>query len=310
MNRSDFPPKVDIREVAPRDGLQNEKATIPTNVKLELIDRLRQAGHAYIEATSFVSPKAIPQLADGDDIGRKIKAKEELTYAALVPNRKGMERAVDAGFREVAIFTAASETFNQKNINASIAESLDRFKGVFEVARSKEVKVRGYISTCFVCPYEGEISPVKVVEVAEQLFDLGCYELSISDTTGKANPKTVKEVFSQLLKKRKPEEFSGHYHDTFGMAVANVMASMEMGIYKFDSSVGGLGGCPYAPGASGNVATEDLVFLFQGLGISTGLDLNKLIETSRFMESHLDHPIPSKVFQALSNSMENSENLT
>ncbi len=296
--KASLPKQVLLKEVAPRDGLQSEAAHIPVLTKVQLIRSLIEAGHQYIEVTAFVSPKAIPQLADADAVARQLPKREDVTFSALVPNQKGMERAVEAGMDEVAVFTAASETFNQKNINASIEESFKRFEEVFKIAQKHGKRVRGYISTCFVCPYEGKVSPRKVVEVSQRLFAMGCYEVAISDTIGKATPKMVWKLFDRLLKKAPASAFAGHFHDTYGMALTNVLAAMGCGIRTFDSSVGGLGGCPYAPGAAGNVATEDLVFALDGMGIETGLDLDKLIQTSAHMEKFLNHAITSKVYQA------------
>lgn len=298
-----LPKEVMLKEMGPRDGLQNEKTHIPALTKLQLIRSLIQAGHRYIEVTAFVSPKAIPQLADAEEVVRQLPKEKDVTYCALVPNVKGMERALACGIKEVAVFTAASETFNQKNIRTSIKGSFKRFQEVFNMARLHGTQVRGYVSTAFVCPYEGKIRITKTMDVVQRLLDLGCYEVSIGDTLGKANPKMVKQLFEKLLPKASVKTLAGHFHDTYGMGVANVVAAMQMGIRTFDSSVGGLGGCPYAPGAAGNVATEDLVFALEEMGVRTGLSLEELLRTSLHMEHFLDHPIMSKVFQAEKNNL-------
>ncbi len=275
-----WPKKVTLKEVGPRDGLQNEKGFVPTHTKIEFIRKLVASGLTYIEATAFVHPSKIPQLSDAEVVAKALPKSKGLVFSALVPNRKGLERAIVSGFQEVAIFTAASETFNQKNINASIEESFSRFREVFDLARKEKIRVRGYVSTAFVCPYEGVISPIKSAQVINRLLDMGCYEVSVGDTIGKATPKSVRVLFERLLKKYSTRRFAGHFHDTYRFAIANVIAAMELGITTFDSSAGGLGGCPYAPGASGNVATEDLVRLFENMGIKTGVSISKLSEAT------------------------------
>lgn len=292
--------KVKIREMSVRDGLQNEKKIIPTANKIELINDLIDAGIQYIEATAFVSPKAIPQMADAVELAQQLSHSKPITFSALVPNMKGFENAVNAfRFEEIAVFTAASETFNQHNINATIDESFERFEPVIKAARERKIRVRGYVSTAFVCPYEGKINPTATMSVIERLFDMGCYEVSVGDTIGKATPDDVDVLLERVEKNGWIPKIAGHFHDTFGTALANVLQSLKWGISIFDSSAGGIGGCPYAPGASGNVATEDLVFHLDQLGIETGINLKKLIEASKKVEALLDHPLPSKVYKAL-----------
>jgi hydroxymethylglutaryl-CoA lyase len=274
-----------IKEMSPRDGLQNEPAILATEQKIALIEALAETGLSYIEATAFVSPKAIPQLADADEVMKKIKKKKGVTYAALVPNRKGMERAISSGADEVAVFTAASETFNQKNIRASIEESFQRFSDVFPLARDRGMKVRGYVSTAFVCPYEGEVDPIKASEVILRLLDVGCYEVSIGDTIGKATPESVSRLLDRIVKETTADRLAGHFHDTYGNALSNVLKAMEFGIQTFDTSVGGLGGCPYAPGAGGNLATEKLMDALHAQGLNTGLQTGKIREISKMVRA-------------------------
>ena len=288
-----------IKEVGPRDGLQSEKIFIPTKDKAKLIESLILAGQRYIEVTSFVSPKAIPQLKDAEELISQIPQKKGIIYSALVPTKRSMERAIAAQMKEIAVFTAASDSFNQANIKCDIKESFNRIKEIIELAEKHRINVRAYVSTAFFCPYEGKIKPSKVVDVASRLLDMGCYEVSIGDTVGRATPKMVKSLFEKLLKRAKPSFWAGHFHDTYGMAIANVMAAFETGIQTFDGSVGGLGGCPYAPGASGNVATEDLVYLFEEMGVNTGLNLDVLTGISKTMYRKLGRNPASKVYQAL-----------
>jgi hydroxymethylglutaryl-CoA lyase len=269
--------KVQIREMSVRDGLQNEKKIIPTAAKIELIQNLIDAGITYIEATAFVNPKSIPQMADAVEVAKQLPKNNNVTYSALVPNIKGLENALSAfDFKEIAVFTAASETFNQKNINTSIEGSFERFEPVIALAKSKNIRVRGYVSTAFVCPYEGKIKPEAVVPVIERLFNDGCHEVSIGDTIGKAIPEDVDALFKMIEKKNWIPNVAGHFHDTYGTALSNVLKCMEWGVSIFDSSAGGIGGCPYAPGAKGNVATETLVSHFDQAGIHTGINLQKL----------------------------------
>ncbi|MGH2501608.1 MAG: hydroxymethylglutaryl-CoA lyase [Ktedonobacterales bacterium] len=278
-----LPARVTVVEVGPRDGLQNEKGVIATADKITFINLLAEAGFSVIEATSFVSPKAIPQLADATEVMAALAPRPGLRYTALVPNAKGMRRALDAGLREVAVFTGASETFVQHNINTSIAGSIELFRPVMEMAREAGVRVRGYISTAFGCPYEGAVAPEAVKRVAGSLLELGVAELSIGDTIGVATPDQVVEVTETLLPLAGAERLAMHFHDTRGTALANVLTALQLGITIFDSAAGGLGGCPYAPGASGNLATEDLLYLLRGLGVETGIDLEKVVAASQFL---------------------------
>lgn len=293
-----LPKRVTVVEVAPRDGLQNEHALIPTEVKVRFIDALSDAGLPVVEATSFVSPKAIPQLADADDVLRAITRKPGVRYPVLVPNERGFERAEAAGAHEIAVFTAASATFNKHNINASIAESIKRFEPVVARAKSSQMRVRGYVSTCFGCPYEGRIAPEAVIDVVDRLIALGVDEISIGDTIGVATPNEVADLSQRLIQRVEAGRLALHLHDTRGTALANVVAGLQAGVAIFDSSAGGLGGCPYAPGASGNVATEDLIYMLDGMGIETGVSLEKVVSASRLLAPHLDHPLPSKYYQA------------
>lgn len=292
------PPRVSIVEVGPRDGLQNEPDPIPTDAKLEFIRRLTAAGLRRIEVTSFVHPKWIPQLADAKALYPQLSPPEGVVYAALVPNTKGMAVARAVGAQEIAVFTAASEAFNQKNINCSIAESIERFRPVTEEARAVGLRVRAYISTCFGCPYEGAVAPSAVRDVCEQLLALGCFELSISDTIGVATPGGVAELLDVLIPTFGTDVLALHLHNTRGTALANVLTGLDYGVATYDASAGGLGGCPYAPGATGNLATEDLLYLLDGLGIDTGVSLEGVMAASRYMESVLDRSLPSAVLRA------------
>ncbi len=293
-----LPKRVRVVEVGPRDGLQNEKAQIPTAEKVTFINLLSQAGLSMVEATSFVSPKAIPQLADAGEVMAGITRREGVSYPVLVPNKKGMERALDVGVRAVAVFTAASESFTRHNINMTIAESFESFRPVIEMARGAGIWVRGYISTGFGCPYEGAVSPTKVLEVAQRLLELGVDELSVGDTIGVATPNQVVEVVTLLAGHMPLEKLALHFHDTRGTALANVLTALQLGVTIFDSSAGGLGGCPYAPGAAGNLATEDLLYLLHGLGIETGIDLAKIVEATSFIAPYLGHAPTSKYWRA------------
>jgi hydroxymethylglutaryl-CoA lyase len=296
---SSLPHKVRIVEVGPRDGLQNEKGEVPTAVKLELIERLADAGLQAIEATAFVSPKWIPQMADHTEVLEGIRRRQGVSYPVLTPNLKGFEAARAAGATEVAVFGAASESFSKKNINCSIAESLERFRPVVDAANESGIKVRGYISCVVACPYEGDIKPGKVAEVAGALYGMGCYEISLGDTIGAATPGKTQAMITACLQRVPAEKLAGHYHDTYGQALANIYASLELGVANFDSSVSGLGGCPYAKGASGNVATEDVVYMLQGLGIETGIDLDKLVETGAWISAYLKREPGSKAGRAI-----------
>jgi hydroxymethylglutaryl-CoA lyase len=294
-----LPKRVKIVEVGPRDGLQNEKGEVPTAVKLELIERLADAGLTAVEATAFVSPKWIPQMADHTEVLERIRRKPGVAYPVLTPNLKGYEAAKAAGATEVAVFGAASESFSKKNINCSIAESLDRFRPVLEKALQEKIKVRGYLSCVVACPYEGEIAPQKVAEVAGALYDMGCYEISLGDTIGAGTPGKTQAMIAACTQRVPAEKLAGHYHDTYGQALANIYASMELGVATFDSSVSGLGGCPYAKGASGNVATEDVLYLLEGLGIETGVDLDKVVDTGQWISSYLKREPGSKAGRAI-----------
>lgn len=278
-----LPRRVTVVEVGPRDGLQNEKGVIATADKIRFIDLLSATGLQVIEATSFVSPRAVPQLADAAEVMAGITRRPGVRYTALTPNARGMERAVAAGLREVAVFTGASESFVQHNINTSIAGSIENFAPVVALARESGARVRGYISTAFGCPYEGEVPPEAVVRVAERLLEIGVDELSIGDTIGVATPGQVEAVTRALEPVAGLERLAMHFHDTRGTALANVMVALQLGISIFDSAAGGLGGCPYAPGASGNLATEDLLYLLHGLGIETGVELEKVVTASAFL---------------------------
>src|SRR5215510_11235099 len=292
-----LPKSVRLVEVGPRDGLQNEAAVLPTEKKAEFIALLAQSGLRDIEVTSFVHPKWVPQLADGQDLVAQLKPEAGVRYSALVPNMKGLERAIASGIRRIAVFTAVSETFNRKNINMGIKESIDGFKPVVDRAIKEGMSVRGYVSTCFVCPYEGAIPKEKVAEVTRALLDLGIDEVSIGDTIGAATPRDVESTGGHLAKEFPTGKLAMHFHDTYGMAVANVYQSLQMGFSTFDSSAGGLGGCPYAPGASGNLATEDLLYLLDHLQIHTGVSLSLLRRASRFIAIELARDLPSRVLQ-------------
>jgi hydroxymethylglutaryl-CoA lyase len=291
--------KVRIVEVGPRDGLQNEKAPIPTDAKVALVDALSEAGYEEIEVSAFVSPKWIPQLADAAEVFARIRRRPGVLYSALVPNEQGLERALEAKAGKVALFTAASETFNRKNINASIAESIERFAPVVPRALDAGLRVRGYISTAFWCPYEGRIGPAAVVGVAKRLLDLGVEELSIGDTIGKAVPAEVHALLDLLLDALPQDQIALHFHDTYGTGVANALAAYERGITIFDASAGGVGGCPYAPGAAGNVATEDVAWALERSGATVGLDLAKVSAASDLLASALGRPLRSRVREAL-----------
>jgi hydroxymethylglutaryl-CoA lyase len=290
---------VRIVEVGPRDGLQNEPGSVSTEVKVALIERLAAAGLPAVEATAFVSPKWVPQMADHTEVLERIRRKPGVSYPVLTPNLKGFEAARAAGAGEVAIFGAASESFSQKNINCSIAESLERFRPIVELSAKEKIKVRGYVSCVLGCPYEGEVSPQRVAEVAGALYDMGCYEISLGDTIGVGTPGRTKAMIEACASRIPLEALAGHYHDTYGQALANIYASLELGVATFDASVAGLGGCPYAAGASGNVATEDVVFMLNGLGIETGVDLDRLVDIGQWICSVLGKAPASKAGRAL-----------
>jgi isopropylmalate/homocitrate/citramalate synthase len=293
-----YPEHVTIYEVGPRDGLQNEKLVVPTETKVRYIDLLTRAGLPAIEATSFVSPKAIPQLADAAAVMTGIKRGTGTRYPVLVPNERGMQRALDAGIREVAVFTAASDSFTKANINSTVQQSLDSFVPVLRLAREHGIAVRGYVSTALGCPFEGYVAPSRVRDVAQALLDLGVNEVSIGDTIGVGTPASVEDVFGLLLKTIPAEKLAAHFHDTRGTALANVLAVLQLGVSTIDSSSGGLGGCPYAPGAAGNLATEDLLYMLDGMGIRTGVDVARVAEASLFIAQTLGKAPASKYVQA------------
>ena len=294
-----LPNKVKIVEVGPRDGLQNEKEVVPTATKIELIERLASAGLRVIEATSFVSPKWVPQMGDNTAVLQGIRRHPDTVYAALTPNLQGFDGAIEAGATEVAIFAAASESFSRKNINCSISESLKRFEPIVSAASALEIRVRGYVSCVVGCPYEGDIASGQAASVARTLYDMGCYEVSLGDTIGVGNPASIARLIEACARKIPSEHLAGHYHDTYGMAIANIHASLQLGMATFDSSVAGLGGCPYAKGASGNVATEDVVYLLHGLGIETGIDLATLAHIGDWISRALNRPNGAKAGRAL-----------
>jgi hydroxymethylglutaryl-CoA lyase len=294
-----IPARVKMVEVGPRDGLQNEKKSVPTEVKVQLIDRLADAGLRVIEAGSFVSPKWVPQMADTGEVMARIDRREGVTYPVLVPNMKGLEAAIAAGATEIAGFAAATETFSQKNTNCSIAQSLDRQQSVCRAALDAGLRVRGYISVVLGCPYEGEVGPHQVAEVAQRLFDMGCYEVSLGDTVGMGTPAKTQRMIEAVSAHVPVERLGGHYHDTYGQAIANILASLELGMATFDSSVAGLGGCPYSPGATGNVASEDVLYMLDGMGIETGVDMDALLDAADFICTHLDRPTVSRAGRAL-----------
>jgi len=290
-----LPSHVRIVEVGARDGLQNEKTFLPTALKIELIDRLSQTGLGTIEATSFVSPKWVPQLADAADVYTAISKTPGVRYPVLVPNLQGYERARAVGVAEIAVFSAASEAFNRKNINASIDESIERFMPVLERAKADGVAVRGYVSTVLGCPYQGDVPLADVVRVAKRLHALGCYEVSLGDTIGIGTPAKARAMLAAVAEQVPMSALAVHFHDTRGQALANILACFELGVAVVDSSVSGAGGCPYAQGATGNVASEDVVYMLHGMGISTGIDLQNLIETGRWLSAQLNRANNSKV---------------
>ena len=297
---STLPKKVRIVEVGPRDGLQNEKQSIPTAAKIQLIENLVDAGLNYIEAGSFVNPKWVPQMADSSEVFSGITRKPGVTYAALTPNLQGYERAIAVGANEVAIFAAASEAFSQKNINCSISESIKRFEALIESAKQHNIPVRGYISCVLGCPYSGAVDANTVASIANELFAMGCYEISLGDTIGVGTAGQTKKLIETVARDIPIDKIAAHMHDTYGQALANIYAALEMGISVIDSSVAGLGGCPYAAGATGNIATEDLVYLLNGLGIEHGVDLERLITAGNTFSNVLGKPTNSKVAKAMS----------
>ncbi len=294
-----IPNKVRIVEVGPRDGLQNEAQNVPAAIKIELIDRLTDAGLPVIEATAFVSPKWVPQMADNAEVMKGIRRKPGVGYPVLVPNRKGLDAAIAAGCDEVVVFGAATESFSKRNTNCSIDEGLARFSEVCAEAIARGLKVRGDISVCLGCPYEGEVSPAQVTRVARELFAMGCYEITIADTIGAGTPGKTRAVIEAVAIHIPAQKLAGHFHDTYGQALANTLAALECGVATFDSSVAGLGGCPYAKGATGNVATEDLLYMLDGMGISTGIDMQKLVAAGEFISKALGRPTQSRVARAM-----------
>jgi hydroxymethylglutaryl-CoA lyase len=293
-----LPPDVTLYEVGPRDGLQNESRMVPTEDKIRLVDALSQTGLRAIEITSFVNPKWIPQLADGGEVSRRIARKPGVVYSALVPNRQGLDAAMAAGMKEIAVFMSASETHNKKNINKTIAQTLTAFQETVPPAIAAGLRVRAYVSTVYGCPYEGAVDPAKALELCRALRALGCYQVSLGDTIGVANPRQVRDVLSRVLAEIPIPEVAVHFHDTRGTALANILVSVEMGITTVDAALGGLGGCPYAPGASGNVATEDVVYMLEGMGVRTGIDLDKLVDCARLASTVVGHEVPSKYYRA------------
>jgi len=294
-----FPKKVKIVEVGPRDGLQNEKETISAEVKIELVNRLTSAGFVNVEAASFVSPKWVPQMATSSEVMQGITRKPGVIYSALTPNMKGFEAALAAGADEVVIFGAASEAFSQKNINCSIAESIERFREVAQAAKEHKIRLRAAVSCAFGCPYQGEVPLSSVSNVVGRFRDLGCDEIDIADTIGVATPNKVAPVMQAAIREFNIDGLSGHFHDTYGQALANIYASLEVGITIYHSSVAGLGGCPYAKGATGNVASEDVLYMMQGLGIETGIDLDIVVDAGQFISEHLGRKAVSRAGNAI-----------
>lgn len=292
------PPAVRIVEVGPRDGLQNEPKILPASVKIALIDQLSETGLRTIEVTSFVSPKWVPQMGDNAEVLRSVQKRTGINYPVLTPNLKGFESAIKAGATEVAVFGAASDSFSLKNINCTTAESINRFRPVIEAAQKAEVKVRAYVSTVVGCPYEGAVKPSAVAKIVDTLFNMGCYEISLGDTIGVGTPGSMRHMLDEVVKVAPPEKLAVHCHDTYGQALANILVSLEYGIAVVDSSVSGLGGCPYARGASGNVATEDVIYMLHGMGIETGVNLEKLIAVGRYICKELGRQSESKVNRA------------
>ena len=297
----DFPTRVKLVDVGPRDGLQNEKQPVPAAVKIELVHRLQDAGLTEIEVTSFVSPKWVPQMADNAEVMAGITRKPGVRYSVLTPNMQGFEAALKSGPDEIVVFGAASEAFSQKNINCSIAESIERFRPVVQAALEKGLTVRGAISCAVGCPYEGEVAPERVEMVARLMHGIGVQHVGVADTIGVGTPHKVQKALEATLKVYGIDHISGHFHDTYGMALANTLASLQMGIWNYDTSVAGLGGCPYAKGATGNVASEDVVYLLHGMGIETGIDLDKLVDAGKFISDFLQRKPNSRAATALLN---------
>ncbi|MEG3766056.1 hydroxymethylglutaryl-CoA lyase [Alteromonas sp. 14N.309.X.WAT.G.H12] len=297
---NDYPTKVSLFEVGPRDGLQNEKAQVSTEDKLHFIALLSKAGLARIEAGSFVSAKWVPQMADSKAVFERLPRQDSVVYSALTPNLKGLDAALEAGAQEVAVFGSASEAFSQKNINCSINESLNRFEPVISKATAAGIKVRGYVSCVLGCPYEGDIGPSAVADVTDRLINMGCYEVALGDTIGTGTPRKTAAMLEAVLAKQPATRLAVHFHDTYGQALANILIALQHHITTIDSAAGGLGGCPYARGASGNVATEDVLYMLEGMGIETGVDLSALVQASRFIADVIGRPVNAKVAQALS----------
>ncbi len=295
--------RITIVEVGPRDGLQNEHVNVPTADKIAFVDLLSASNLQVIEVSAFVSPKWVPQMADASDVFAGITRRPGARYTALVPNLAGLDRALAAGVQEIAIFAASSETFSRKNINQSIDQSLAGYSEVCKRALASGLRVRGYLSTAFGCPYEGHVPPARVADLSDRLIQMGAFEVAVSDTIGIAHPAQVAEVVQTVLVRVPMEKVALHFHDTRGTALANVLEALSIGITTFDSSAGGLGGCPYAPGAAGNLATDDLIFMLDGLGVETGVALGDLSKASAFIERQLDHKLPSRYFQAISASL-------
>ncbi|OUS33947.1 hydroxymethylglutaryl-CoA lyase ['Osedax' symbiont bacterium Rs2_46_30_T18] len=291
--------KVKIVEVGPRDGLQNETAIISSQTKIDLINRLADAGLAHIEAASFVSPRWVPQMADAEQVMRGYTAKAGVSYSALVPNLKGLENAIEAGVQEIAVFTAASEAFCQKNINCSVAQSLKRFTDIMALASDRQIKVRGYVSTVLGCPYQGEVSLAQVSDVSSTLYEMGCYEISLGDTIGVGTADKVEQLIRNCQKTIPLEDLAVHFHDSYGQGLVNIYAALSQGIRTVDTSISGLGGCPYANGATGNVATEDVVYMLHGLGYETDIDLNKLVAAGHWISDQLQRINGSKTGLAM-----------
>jgi len=294
-----LPQTVKMVEVGPRDGLQNEPTPVPTEIKIELINQLADAGLPVVEATSFVSPRWVPQMGDNSAVMAGIQRRLDVAYPVLTPNLKGFEAALAAGVEEVAVFGAASESFSQRNINCSITESLERFVPIMEAAQTHSIRVRGYVSCVLGCPYEGAIAPAAVAHVAEQLYAMGCYEISLGDTIGVGTPNQALAMIEAVAERVPVEKLAAHFHDTYGQALANLFAVLSLGVAVVDSSVAGLGGCPYAKGASGNVASEDVLYMLNGLGIETGVDLDRLVTVGHFIADFLGRPTGSKVGRAM-----------
>lgn len=293
-----LPDRVRIVEVGPRDGLQNEATPVPTDAKVAFVDALSAAGLPHIEVTAFVNPKRVPQLADGEEVCKRIARRPGTVYSALVPNERGYERARDGGLANIALFMSASETHNQRNIGCSIAEAYERFAPVLARAHADGVDVRGYVSTAFGCPYEGHVPAERVVEVARRLLDMGCYQVSLGDTTGMGNPAQVARTVAMLREHTDPDRIALHLHDTRGTALANALAGLQEGVATFDASAGGFGGCPYAPGATGNVATDELVYMLDEMGIATGVDGEQLLRAAEGIAEAIGAPAPSRYLKA------------